>query len=136
MSDSSNMHVVVVGIGAMGGGMARALLDSDETAIVVGYDKSTEAVERFYKESKQVQKAPAKIPTSLSDAISKDTQITVISLVNEAQCEQVCFGGGDESNLLNLMPKGSCVVLTSTVTGTQFWLYSQMLSISDSHTHI
>ena len=39
------MNVVVVGIGAMGGGMARALLDSNATKIVVGYDKTTEAVE-------------------------------------------------------------------------------------------
>jgi len=109
------MNVVVVGIGAMGGGMARALLDSNATKIVVGYDKTTEAVERFYKESKDAGKASENVPTSLRDSVTKDTHVTVISLVNEAQCEQVCFGG--EENLLELMPTGSCVVLTSTVTG-------------------
>lgn len=96
--------------------MARALLDSEVTGTVVGYDKSTEAVQIFYEESQRVQKASASVPTSLGDSISKDTNITVISLVNEAQCEQVCFGG--DENLINLMPKGACVVLTSTVTAT------------------
>jgi 3-hydroxyisobutyrate dehydrogenase-like beta-hydroxyacid dehydrogenase len=114
MSDSSKMNVVVVGIGAMGGGMARALLDSKMMGVVMGYDKSTEAVERFYEESRQAQKAAARIPTSLRDSISKDTHVALISLVNEAQCEQVCFEG--DENLLNLMSQGSCVVLTSTVT--------------------
>lgn len=116
MNHSSNkMHVVVVGIGAMGGGMARALLDSDVTGIVVGYDKAKEAVDQFYKASQNVQKASSNIPGCLQDSISKNTNIVVLSLVDQAQCEQVCFGG--DENLLNLMPRGSCVVLTSTVTG-------------------
>lgn len=110
------MNAVVVGIGAMGGGMARALVDSDMIGSVVGYDKSTEAVVQFYEESKYKGKAPASIPTSLTDTIGASTNVAVISLVNESQCEQVCFGG--EENLWNLMPKGSCVVMTSTVTGT------------------
>ncbi len=110
------MNVVVVGIGAMGGGMARALLDSDVTSLVVGFDKSNEAVEHFYQESLMVQKAPTSIPIRLRDSITDATNICILSLVNESQCEEVCFFG-DEC-LLHLMPKGSCVVLTSTVTGT------------------
>lgn len=109
------MNVTVVGIGAMGGGMARALLDSGVTSIVVGYDKSTKAVEQFYAESQNRGKAASGIPTSLGDAITEATNVVVISLVNEEQCEAVCFGG--EENLLKLVPKGSSVVLTSTVTG-------------------
>lgn len=110
------MNVVIVGIGAMGGGMARALLDSEITNTVVGYDKSMAAVELFFQESQNVQKAQGNVPLSLKEAITNDTNVCVISLVNEVQCEEVCFGG--EENLLNLMPKGSCVVMTSTVTGT------------------
>jgi len=111
------MNVTVVGIGAMGGGMARALLESNATKIVVGYDRNEQAVERFFNETSAVSKqSPAGIPKSLSDAISTDTNVVVISLVNEIQCDEVCFGGS--TNLLSLLPKGSCVVLTSTVTAT------------------
>jgi 3-hydroxyisobutyrate dehydrogenase-like beta-hydroxyacid dehydrogenase len=115
MSDPSDYNVVVVGIGAMGGGMARALLDSPITNSVIGYDKSVDAVEKFFEESKVVNKACEIAPTTLSDSISESTNFVILSLVSESQCEQVCFAG-DES-LLNLMPKGSCVVAASTVTG-------------------
>ena len=128
---SSSLNVVVVGIGAMGGGMARALLlphpqekagDDATTATncstsiqtVSGFDLSQEVVRQFHQEAVAAGKGVAQPPTSLSDAISKSTDIVVLSLVNQAQCEQVCFGG--EKNLLNLVPKGSCVILTSTVT--------------------
>lgn len=96
--------------------MARALMDSDVTKAVVGYDKSTEAVERFFEEARKFGKSPLTRPQSLEDSITKATNICVISLVNEAQCEEVCFIG--EENLLHLMPKDSCVVLTSTVTAS------------------
>ena len=102
MSASSRKNnVVVVGIGAMGGGMARALLDSEMTDTVVGYDMSVEAVQRFYEEAQKVHKATTQMPASLEDSIAADTNITIISLVNESQCEQVCFGG--DKNLLKLV---------------------------------
>ena len=130
MSASSRKNnVVVVGIGAMGGGMARALLDSEMTDTVVGYDMSVEAVQRFYEEAQKVHKATTQMPASLEDSIAADTNITIISLVNESQCEQVCFGG--DKHLLKLMPKGSCVVLTSTVTGEPvYFLPSNALTTS------
>ena len=110
------MNVVVVGIGAMGGGMARALMESNVTKVVVGYDKSAEAVERFFDEVRTLGKSPLTRPLTLGDSVTEATDVCVISLVNEAQCEEVCFSG--EENLLHLMPKGSCVILTSTVSGT------------------
>ena len=108
------MNVTIVGIGAMGGGMARALLESDATKTVVGYDKNHQAVDIFFAEARAAKKSFPSVPKSLSDAITSETNIVVISLVNEEQCEQVCFGG--DENLWKLLPKGSCVVLTSTVT--------------------
>ena len=107
--------IVVVGIGAMGGGMARALLESPITSSVVGYDRYEPAVEMFFEESKSANKAPESPPSSLKTSISESTDFVILSLVNESQCEQVCFGDGD--NLLNSMSKGSCCILTSTVTG-------------------
>jgi 3-hydroxyisobutyrate dehydrogenase-like beta-hydroxyacid dehydrogenase len=115
LSGDVGKHVVVIGIGAMGGGMARALLDSSVTNLVIGYDKSTEAVDIFFQESQTANKAGKSPPQSLPESISKSTEFVILSLVNESQCEQVCFGEGD--NLINLMPEGSCLILTSTVTG-------------------
>ncbi|KAG7356558.1 NADP-dependent 3-hydroxyisobutyrate dehydrogenase related protein [Nitzschia inconspicua] len=110
--------VVVVGIGAMGGGMARALLDSSVTSTVTGYDKNLAAVETFYRESVHVNKnAGDNPPVSLKDAILLPVDFVILSLVNESQCEAVCFGETEQS-LVNIMEKGSCVILTSTVTAT------------------
>lgn len=119
MTGENGSNVVVVGIGAMGGGMARALLTSPNVKTVCGYDKSIDAVTKFYEESKQVNKSLSSSPSSLYEAISAKTDFVIISLVNESQCQQVCFGGtNDEPDLLSIMSKGSCVIMTSTVTGT------------------
>ena len=93
--------------------MGKALVDSPITKTVVGYDRSSEAAKKFFEASKT--KAPDTIPQALDHAITTDTDFALLSLVNESQCEQVCFTG--KSSLLALMPKGSCVILTSTVTG-------------------
>jgi putative dehydrogenase len=115
-----SFHVTVVGIGAMGGGMARALLASDAVAQLVGYDRSTELVQALFEEAKEVNKAPtvAHPPTCLEEAISVDTNVVLLVLVNESQCEQVCFGSNDEKNLLHLLSADSYVILCSTVTPT------------------
>jgi 3-hydroxyisobutyrate dehydrogenase-like beta-hydroxyacid dehydrogenase len=109
--------VVVVGIGAMGGGMARALLESNATSTVTGYDKNLAAVETFHQEATEIHKngtlAP---PTSLKDAVTPSVDFVILSLVNESQCESVCFA--EDDCLYNILTKGSCVILTSTVTGT------------------
>jgi 3-hydroxyisobutyrate dehydrogenase-like beta-hydroxyacid dehydrogenase len=95
--------------------MARPLLDSPIAYSVIGYGKSVDAVEKFFEESKVVNKSCERAPSTLSDLISESTNFVILSLVSESQCEQVCFAG--DENLLNLMPKGSCVIAASTVTG-------------------
>jgi len=110
-------NVTVIGIGAMGGGMARALLNSSATSRVVGYDRSTTLMDAFYEETKATGKAADSLPNSLQQAVTPDTQFVLLVLVNEQQCEQVCFGT-EEDNLLALVPDGSCVILCSTVTAT------------------
>ncbi len=108
--------VTVIGIGAMGGGMAHALLASPATSRVVGFDQSEALVQTFYNETKQADKAADSPPNSLKEAITSDTDFVVLVLVNEQQCQQVCFGSDD--NLITLVPDGACIILCSTVTAT------------------
>jgi 3-hydroxyisobutyrate dehydrogenase-like beta-hydroxyacid dehydrogenase len=110
-------NVTVIGIGAMGGGMARSLLNSNETKTLLGYDRNATLCHSFFEESLNARKAASDTPPSaLDQAISQETTACVLVLVNEAQCESVCFGT-DEPNLSTLMPPNSCVILCSTVTG-------------------
>jgi prephenate dehydrogenase len=121
MPSQTGNEIVVVGIGAMGGGMARALLASPVAQIVCGYDRSVGAMEKFLQDAIKANKArePSEVlppRTTLSEAITKTTDFVILSLVNESQCDHVCFGS-NEPNLVKILPKGSCVILTSTVTG-------------------
>lgn len=112
-------NVTVVGIGAMGGGMARTLLESPVTTQVQSYDQATSLVDKFYEEAQVKGKAAALKPTKLAHAVTSDTDFVLIVLQNEPQCEAVCFGNDDDDNespLLALMRPGSCVILSSTVT--------------------
>eukprot|EP00957_Ditylum_brightwellii_P121844 9291703-Ditylum_brightwellii.AAC.1 len=50
-------HVTVIGIGAMGGGIARTMLTSPTTQTVIGYDQNMELVQSFHNEALSVGKA-------------------------------------------------------------------------------
>ena len=56
------MNVTVVGLGAMGDGMARAILRSDKVAKVTGFDLSLELASGFYEEAKAAGKAAESLP--------------------------------------------------------------------------
>ncbi|GKY91327.1 hypothetical protein MPSEU_000104900 [Mayamaea pseudoterrestris] len=126
-------NVTVIGIGAMGGGMARALLDSSVCKTVTGFDQSASLVRAFHQDSQAAKKSlGTEQPTSLRDAVTADTDVVVLVLQTEAQCDLVCFGGTTEDDgevtspsdcLLSLLTsnhtsntKHSCVILCSTVT--------------------
>jgi L-threonate 2-dehydrogenase len=108
-------RVTVIGIGAMGGGMARALLRCESVTRLTGYDRSEDLMKELFHEVQEWQKASEKIPQSLDEAITPDTNVVLLVLVNEAQCEQVCFGC-DGPNLLNLLAADSYVISCSTVS--------------------
>ncbi|CAB9505569.1 L-threonate dehydrogenase [Seminavis robusta] len=109
-------NVTVIGLGAMGGGMARALVDSPVTKMVAGFDMNKTHLENFYNDAKAANKAPSQMPNSQKESITAGTDFCILALVNEKQCEAVCFGGDDP--LINSLAKDSCVILTSTVTAT------------------
>lgn len=119
--EMSKHNITVIGIGAMGGGMARALLDSPISGLVQGFDHASTLVDAFYDEAKAAGKASPTKPSKLAEAITTDTSFVLIVLQNEPQCEAVCFGGGggDTSGgecLLSLLAPGVTVILSSTVT--------------------
>lgn len=109
--------ISVIGIGAMGGGMARALLESSDIIChrITGYDHDSNLVQAFYDESVAAGKAVSVMPTSLQQAVEK-AELVLVVLQNEAQCQQVCLQG--EDCLLHLLPPGTGVVISSTVTAT------------------
>jgi 3-hydroxyisobutyrate dehydrogenase-like beta-hydroxyacid dehydrogenase len=112
---SQAYNVAVIGIGAMGGGMARALLDCPLVKEVHVYDHATVLVDAFYEDAKALNKAPPYKPSNLSQAVySRD--FVLIVLQNEPQCETVCFG--QDKCLLSILKAGVCVMLSSTVTAT------------------
>lgn len=115
------MRVTVIGLGAMGGGMARSLLRSPSIESVTGFDLSQELVTSFHKEAKEAGKAATEEPITdltLGKFINiggVKTDVVLIVLVNETQCNFVCFDNG-KNNLETIMKPGSCVILSSTVT--------------------
>ena len=114
------MNVTVVGLGAMGGGMARSLLRSDAVASVCGFDLNPEVVSRFHEEATEAGKAASsEKPKQLTLDRFVDgatTDVVLIVLVNEAQCQSVCFDGANDINLESLLRSGSTVIVSSTVT--------------------
>lgn len=113
--------ITVIGLGAMGGGMARSLLRSDAVGSVAGFDLNPEVVSKFYEEAKAVGKAAcAESPQQLTlDRFvgATTTDVVLIVLVNEAQCQSVCFGNSpNSSNIESLLRQGSTVIVSSTVT--------------------
>ena len=111
------INVTVVGIGNIGGGMARALLQSSAIATVTAHDMASDLVTAFHKEARKADKAVSSWPpTHMGEAITENTDIAILTLVNERQCNSVCFGGDAGHNLLSRLSPGSCVILCSTVS--------------------
>jgi L-threonate 2-dehydrogenase len=120
-------NIAVIGVGAMGMGMALSLYESDEAcARIAAYDRSQDQMRAFYQHAKRKTAAPAspaeaaseELPTTLREIILPDLHFVVLVLQNQVQCDAVCFADNDggNSNLLNLLPKGACVIQCATVT--------------------
>jgi putative dehydrogenase len=116
--------ITVVGLGAMGGGMARSLLRCDSVNEVSGFDLNPEVVSKFYAEAKQLGKVSSSSSSSSSSTeiltldrfVDKDTtDVVLIVLVNEAQCQSICFENNG-INLESLLRSGTTVIVSSTVT--------------------
>jgi putative dehydrogenase len=110
------MNVTVIGLGAMGGGMARSLLRSSDVDYVSGFDLNPEVVSNFYAEAKEAGKAreSPSADLTLMNFVSNETDVVLIVLVNQTQCNSVCFE--NDVKLESILRPGSCIILSSTVT--------------------
>lgn len=97
--------------------MARCLLRSSVIEEVAGFDLSRDLVSNFYAEAKESGKATPELPSKyvLEKFVTKDTDVVLIVLVNESQCNSVCFENENDTNLESLLRPGSVVILSSTV---------------------
>ena len=98
--------------------MAWSLLRSDAVgSVVCGFDLNPEIVSKFYTEAKEAGKTttcyatPEKMTLHRLDDWDTTTNVVLIVLVNEAQCQSVCFEGncdGDDDgvNLESLLQAG------------------------------
>ncbi|XP_057459422.1 uncharacterized protein LOC130750039 isoform X3 [Actinidia eriantha] len=92
-----------IGLGAMGFGMASQLLKSN--FCVLGYDVYHPTLSRFANEGGLVGSSPAEV--------SKDVDVLVIMVTNEAQAESVLFG---DHGAISVLPSGASIILASTVS--------------------
>ena len=106
LSDSLNKpktRAGIIGLGAMGGGMAKSLLHAGFA--VCGYDVNPQAVERL------VQAGGTAASTPASAAANAD--VLVLMVLNSEQADQALFG---ENGAAPSLASGALVMLCSTVS--------------------
>ena len=103
MAEEQTLQVGLVGLGAMGMGMARSLVRAGLP--VRAYDLRPEAVEQF-------EAVGGQGATSVAEAAA-GADVFVIVVVNAEQVEDVLFGAGQGAASL---PPGSIVMVCSTVS--------------------
>ena len=114
--------------------MGVSLLASNATSTVTAYDINPKAVESFHAESKKYNKSISDTPpTSIKEAIlNHRTNVILLCLVNETQCEDICFN--TETGLINIVKPNTCIIVSSTVTAS--WCKSAYLRFLQKNIHL
>jgi 3-hydroxyisobutyrate dehydrogenase len=99
---STPAKVAIIGLGAMGYGMAQSLLRAGLS--VTGYDLAPATLDKFSKDGGLVAQTPA--------AAAKDADIVVSVVVNAQQTEEILFG---KTGVVAAMPVGSVVISAATM---------------------
>lgn len=102
-----NTQVGLIGLGAMGKGMAGSLRRKGHAPFV--FDVRKEVADAFAAEGGTACASPAEL--------AKSCQVIISVVVNAAQTEEVLFGDGDDASggCASSMAKGSVFVMCSTV---------------------
>jgi 3-hydroxyisobutyrate dehydrogenase len=101
-NDLTTAPVGVIGLGSMGMGTARALLDAGLD--VIGFDISAEACRRFADAGGRLGDNPA--------AVARECDVVVIVVINARQVDGVLFGAG---GVVETLHKGGLVIQCATV---------------------
>ncbi|XWS50840.1 hypothetical protein CRYUN_Cryun12cG0124300 [Craigia yunnanensis] len=96
-------RVGFIGLGAMGFGMATHLVKSN--ICVLGYDVYKPTLTRFESAGGLIGNSPADV--------SKDVDVLVVMVTNEAQAESVLYG---DLGAVSALPSGASIILSSTVS--------------------
>lgn len=99
---TNNLTVAIVGLGSMGLGMARNMIDKGHR--VLGVDMNPAACEALFAAGGTIANSP-KEAAARADAL-------VVVVVNAAQVEAVLFG---ENGAIGSLPKGAVVIQCATV---------------------
>ena len=94
----------MVGLGAMGQGMAASLLRAGYA--VHGYDVFGKAVEKF------LAHGGASTAANSPASAARDADVLILMVQNAIQAEDVLFGSGE---VVKTLPDGAVVILSSTV---------------------
>ena len=111
---SSNSRVGFIGLGVMGGGMARCLLRKGWP--LTAFDLRTDLIE-------ELGKAGARVAASAQE-LGAECDLVLLSLPDAAAVEQALFG---DSGLAYGLASGSCVVDTSTISATSAREFAERL---------
>ena len=97
----------IIGLGDMGGAIAEGVLTSqwDDEVAVVGYDISTEAMERFTE--------LGGTPAASVGELARQVDLVAVVVIDDAQVRQVC--SGDEGAIAGAAESGAMVAVHSTV---------------------
>ncbi|EPE02180.1 ketose-bisphosphate aldolase class-ii-like protein [Ophiostoma piceae UAMH 11346] len=96
--------VGMIGLGAMGQGMAVSLLRAGYA--VHGYDVFGKAVDKFLAHGGASSAASSPV------AAARDTDVLILMVQNAVQAEDLLFGSGE---VVKTLPDGAVVILSSTV---------------------
>lgn len=102
-TSNSIRRIGFIGLGAMGFGMATNLIKSN--FCVIGYDVYKPTLSRFADAGGLVGSTPAEV--------SKDVDVLIVMVANEAQAESVLYG---EAGSVSALPVGASIILSSTVS--------------------
>ncbi|KAJ6793144.1 Uncharacterized protein M6B38_111235 [Iris pallida] len=103
MSSTNVKKIGFIGLGAMGFGMASSLLRSNFS--VVAYDVYQPNVSRFVDLGGLAATSPKEV--------SRDVEVLIIMVANEAQAESVLYG---DAGSVSVLPDGATIILSSTVS--------------------
>eukprot|EP00587_Corethron_hystrix_P006981 CAMPEP_0113310438 /NCGR_PEP_ID=MMETSP0010_2-20120614/8081_1 /TAXON_ID=216773 ORGANISM="Corethron hystrix, Strain 308" /NCGR_SAMPLE_ID=MMETSP0010_2 /ASSEMBLY_ACC=CAM_ASM_000155 /LENGTH=284 /DNA_ID=CAMNT_0000165889 /DNA_START=237 /DNA_END=1090 /DNA_ORIENTATION=- /assembly_acc=CAM_ASM_000155 len=106
--------VAVMGIGSMGGSIARHLIDSPCANKVTGaFDVVQSLVRELHQYAVDSGKAQSDRPPNSVRSAVEFADCVILMLSSEDQCTQLAFGGC--ADLITNMKKGSCLICCSTV---------------------